>query len=216
MAIFSALFVTVCALPEHQVATATALPLPFLTDSGQMITVTSTSASATIGELTAWEKNSFIGPWKPVIGPVPANLGELGIGAPADNVYRTPAGTFLLDQAFGRQTNPGTKMPYFVANQRDWWDSNMKSPTYNTHVAQENSPGGDSENLYNSGPVYDYAVNIAHNPERIPGRASAIFLHVSAGEPTWGCVAINKETMIKILQWLDPAQHPRIEISTQR
>lgn len=151
-----------------------------------------------------------------MFGPTKAFLGSLGMGEPKDNVYRTPEGTFALDQAFGRQANPGTKMPYFQATRQDWWDSNMKSPTYNTHVRQANSPGGDSENLYDAGPVYDYAVNIAHNPQRTPGKASAMFLHVTNGEPTMGCVAIDRDVMHKILRVARPRQAPQDHHRRQR
>ncbi|GAC70475.1 hypothetical protein GS4_35_00510 [Gordonia soli NBRC 108243] len=181
----------------------------------QMIVVTAPKASDPTATLTAFERGTD-NSWKPVIGPTKAFLGSLGQGEPKDNVYRTPQGTFPLDQAFGRLANPGTKLPYIKVDQQDWWDSNTKSPTYNTHVRQAASPGGDSENLYNSGPVYDYAVNIAHNPQRIPGKASAMFLHVTNGQPTMGCVAIDKELMRKILVWLDPAKSPKITIGVNQ
>lgn len=183
--------------------------------TSQMIVVTAPKASDTTATLTAFDRGAD-GSWKPVIGPTKAYLGSLGMGEPKDDVHRTPQGTFPLDQAFGRAENPGTKMPYRKVDQQDWWDSNMKSPTYNTHVRQPQSPGGDSENLYNSGPVYDYAVNIAHNPQRTPGRASAMFLHVTNGEPTMGCVAIERELMKQILVWLDPAKSPKITIGVNQ
>lgn len=182
-----------------------------VSETGQMIVVTVPSAASTTGTLTAFEKDPQ-GQWKPVIGPTKAFVGEKGIGKPEDNVYRTPEGTFGLDEAFGRQDNPGTKMKYTKVDAQDWWDSNMQSPTYNTMVRQPNSPGGDSENLYNTGPMYDYAVNIAHNPQRVPGNASAIFLHVTDGNPTMGCVGIDKDKMVEILKWLDPAKNPKITI----
>jgi L,D-peptidoglycan transpeptidase YkuD (ErfK/YbiS/YcfS/YnhG family) len=184
-------------------------------DSSQMIVVTAPEASDTSATLTAFERGTDDA-WKPVIGPTKAFLGSLGMGEPEDNVYRTPEGTFDLDQAFGRLPNPGTKMPYKQVDRQDWWDSNMKSPTYNTMVRQVQSPGGDSENLYDSGPVYDYAVNIAHNPQRIPGKASAMFLHVTNNQPTMGCIAIDKDLMRKVLTWLDPAKHPKIAIGVNQ
>lgn len=177
----------------------------------QQIVVTSPEASSPTGTLTAFERDED-GNWKPVIGATAADFGELGIGEPQDNVYRTPAGTFPLDQAFGREDNPGTKMPYMKVDRQDWWDSDMSSATYNTHVRQPESPGPGSENLYDMGPVYDYAVNVAHNPQRIPGRASAIFLHVANGAPTMGCIAIPRAQMIEVLRWLDPAKNPKITI----
>ncbi|WAC54700.1 L,D-transpeptidase family protein [Gordonia sp. SL306] len=184
-------------------------------DTRQMIVVTAPKANDATATLTGFERGAD-GSWKPVIGPTKAFLGSLGMGEPKDNVYRTPEGTFGLDQAFGRLANPGTKMPYKKVDRQDWWDSNMKSPTYNTMVRQAKSPGGDSENLYDSGPVYDYAVNIAHNPQRTPGKASAMFLHVTNNQPTQGCVAIDKELMRKVLVWLDPAKHPKISIGVNQ
>ncbi|MFT4125528.1 MAG: hypothetical protein QM662_04785 [Gordonia sp. (in: high G+C Gram-positive bacteria)] len=186
-----------------------------LVQSQQHIVVTAPAATDQTATLTAYERAAN-GSWRPVLGPTKAFLGELGMGVPADNVYRTPEGTFALDQAFGREPNPGTKMPYFTTDTQDWWDSNPASPTYNTHVRQVDSPGGDSENLYNVGPMYDYAVNIAHNPQRLPGRASAIFLHVTDGNPTMGCVAIDRDVLRNILRWLDPAKNPRITIGTNQ
>ena len=62
------------------------------------------------------------------------------------------------------------------------------------------------------GPVYDYAVNITSNPQRIPGKVAGIFLHVTDGNPTWGCVAIGRDEMKSILNWLDPAANPQITI----
>ena len=106
----------------------------------------------------------------------------------------------------------GTAMPYFQATTADWWDEDAGSPTYNTHVQSAANPSSVTENLYDSGPVYDYAVNIAVNPQRIPGKVSGIFLHVTDGTPTWGCVAIGRSEMKSLLTWLDPSANPRITI----
>jgi L,D-peptidoglycan transpeptidase YkuD (ErfK/YbiS/YcfS/YnhG family) len=168
------------------------------------------AANATTGTLTAFQRVDQ--QWKAVLGPPPAKVAALGVGAPADGVHRTPVGTFMFDQAFGRQPNPGTKMPYLQATDQDWWDEDAGSPTYNTHVRGSGSPSSIAENLYDSGPVYDYAVNIAVNPQRIPGRVAGIFLHVTDGNPTWGCVAIGRDEMRSVLNWLDPAASPQITV----
>ena len=183
---------------------------PAAAQPAQWIVVGVPAANATSGTLTAYQRVGT--EWKAVLGPTPAKVGELGVGAPADGVYRTPEGTFAFDQAFGRQPNPGTKMPYFQATDQDWWDEDAKSSTYNTHVQSPGEPSSIAENLYDSGPVYDYAVNIASNPQRIPGKVAGIFLHVTDGSPTWGCVAIGRDEMKSVLNWLDPAQDPRITI----
>lgn len=189
---------------------APASALPASAQTSQWVVVGVPSAASTTGTLTAYQKVG--GQWKAVLGPTKAMVGELGVGAPADGVYRTPEGTFGFDQAFGRQPNPGTKFPYFQATDQDWWDEDASSPTYNTHVRSPNSPSGITENLYDSGPVYDYAINMAVNPQRIPGKVSGIFLHVTDGNPTWGCVAIGRDEMRSLLTWLDPAADPRITV----
>ncbi len=176
----------------------------------QWIVVGVPAPNATTGTLTAFQR---VGQqWRAVLGPTTAEVGEVGVGAPADGVHRTPVGTFSIDQAFGRQPNPGTKMPYFQATDLDWWDEDAGSPTYNTHVRGSGRPSAIAENLYDSGPVYDYAVNIAVNPQRVPGHVSGIFLHVTDGRPTWGCVAIGRDEMRSVLNWLDPSASPRITI----
>ena len=183
---------------------------PSSAQTSQWIVVGVPAADSTTGTLTAFQR---VGQqWTVVLGPTKAMVGELGIGAPADGVYRTPEGTFGFDQAFGREPNPGTKMPYFQATKQDWWDEDASSPTYNTHVRSATSPSAITENLYDSGPVYDYAVNMVVNPQRIPGKVSGIFLHVTNGSPTWGCVAIGRDEMRSILTWLDPAAAPRITV----
>lgn len=197
-------------LTVFAVVSATPAESDPVSGSTQWIVVGVPTASATTGTLTAFQRTGQ--DWKVVLGPTPAKVGELGVGAPADGVYRTPEGTFGFDQAFGREPNPGTKMPYFQATSRDWWDEDAASPTYNTHTHGPNSPSAIAENLYDSGPVYDYAVNIASNPQRIPGKVAGIFLHVTDGNPTWGCVAIGRDEMRSVLNWLDPAAAPKITI----
>ena len=180
-------------------------------DSPQQIIVVSTpSASSQTGSLTAYERDGD--GWKAVIGPTPAMLGELGVGSPEDDVFRTPTGTFPLGQSFGREPNPGTRMPYFQATDEDWWDEDVDSPTYNTHVHAAEIDSDDAENLYDSGMIYDYAVLVDHNPQRIPGHSAGIFLHVDDGNPTWGCVAIARDQMRSVLEWHDPTAHPQITI----
>lgn len=192
---------------------APALPLPYSGLAGQLITVVAPAATSTTATVTAWSRST--GRWRPIIGPVPARIGADGVGAASESRSRTPAGTYRLTQAFGRQPDPGAHLPYFQTTPTDWWDENPASPTYNTHVRRSTSPGGNSENLYDTGAVYDYAVNINYNTARTPGAGSAIFLHVSNGPATAGCVSIARNTLVQILQWLTPADTPVIVIGAQ-
>ena len=62
------------------------------------------------------------------------------------------------------------------------------------------------------GAVYDHAIVIGYNQARVPGAGSAIFLHVSNGRATGGCVATDVGTVVKLLRWLRPAARPQIRI----
>lgn len=188
-------------------------PSPAPASSSQLVTVDTASPGATTGTLTAWQRDAG-GDWHVALGPVPAFVGAGGVGAASESSTRTPAGTFPLTESFGRAANPGTAMPWFTSDRSDWWNSNTASPTYNTHVRQAADPGGSSENLYDAGAVYDYAVNIGYNLARTPGAGSAIFLHVSNGSPTAGCVSTDRSTVVDVLRWLDPARSPAIDIRT--
>ncbi|MDP0398327.1 L,D-transpeptidase family protein [Tsukamurella strandjordii] len=172
----------------------------------EVITVAAPSFSSTEVQVSAWAKLEL--GWTRVYGPVPGKVGQQGIGEGKDGVPRTPFGVFRLDLAFGRQDNPGTTLPYTKVTNQHWWDGNVNSPTYDRMVVQAASPGPESENLYDMGPVYDYAVHFDNNPTHTPGKGGAMFLHVTDGNPTLGCVAISREGMIALLKWLSPAYNP--------
>jgi L,D-peptidoglycan transpeptidase YkuD (ErfK/YbiS/YcfS/YnhG family) len=179
--------------------------------SRQVIAVSAPAAGSSQATLNAWQRNSN-GSWTRILGPVAARVGSAGVGAAREGSRLTPAGTFALDQAFGRLADPGTRLPYFKTDRLDWWDENPASATYNLHVRRSSSPGGASENLYAAGTAYNYAINCAYNPSRIPGKGSAFFLHVGTGSATAGCVSIDQGAVRTILRWLDPRQHPVIDI----
>jgi L,D-peptidoglycan transpeptidase YkuD (ErfK/YbiS/YcfS/YnhG family) len=190
--------------------TAASPAAAYPTTANQLITVRVSSPTATVGLLRAYDRVD--GVWKLRIGPVTARVGAGGVGQAAEGSTRTPAGDYPLPTAFGRQSNPGTTMPYFRTTTRDWWDGNVTSPTYNQHLRQVADPGGASENLYAAGAVYDYAAVIGYNLEGTPGAGSAFFLHVSNGRSTAGCVAISRTAMVQVLRWMNPARHPWIRI----
>ncbi len=180
--------------------------------SKQVITVRAATSSSQYAQLDLWVVRSngthahIAGPWK-------AWIGSQGVGATREGLSRTPSGVYSLTQTFGNQADDGTKMPFFRAGVRDWWDENPASPTYNTHVVRSSSPGGDSENLYYAGYVYAHAVVINYNTSaRTPGAGSGFFLHVTDHRPTAGCVATASAQITYIMRWLNPPAHPVISI----
>jgi L,D-peptidoglycan transpeptidase YkuD (ErfK/YbiS/YcfS/YnhG family) len=190
--------------------TAASPAAAYPTTANQLITVRTSSPTATVGLLRAYDRVN--GAWKLRIGPVTARVGAAGIGQASEGSTRTPAGDWRMTEAFGRQSDPGTKMSYFKADRYDWWGGDSTKPTYNRHVRSVSSPGPGSENLYYTGAAYDYAAVIGYNLEQVPGAGSAFFLHVSNGTPTLGCVAVSKTTMVQLLRWMDPAKNPWIRI----
>ena len=195
-----------------------ALPLPFSTGSAtRVITVVAPSAGSTTATLQAWSLAPG-GGWLRYGGALRAHVGTQGLTtAPSESRSATPIGSFGLTQAFGSQPDPGTPLPYFRTDGADWWVSDVNSPLYNQHARCW--PGSCSfntavsENLYQAGYVYSYAVVIDYNrfPAR-PGAGSAFFLHVTDGGPTAGCVSIPAANLVSLLRWLSPNAYPRILI----
>jgi D-alanyl-D-alanine dipeptidase len=58
--------------------------------------------------------------------------------------------------------------------------------------------------------LYRYGIFVAHNPGRIPGAGSCIFMHIKRrdGKATVGCTAMSSGEIQRIIRWLDPAKHP--------
>jgi len=190
------------------------LPLAVAPPGTQVVTVVASSAAATVATLTAWQW----GPtgWSRALGPVSARVGSAGIGAASEYVSRTPAGTHGLTEAFGRAANPGTALPYRAVDGNDWWVSDVDSPRYNQYARC--APGTcdfderRSENLYRAGAVYDHAVVIDYNRAGLRGAGSAFFLHVTNGQATAGCVAVDAAQLQALMRWLDPHAAPVVAI----
>ena len=90
------------------------------------------------------------------------------------------------------------------------WVDDSASPLYNTWQ-QDPADGrwASAERLDQPGP-YRHAAVVDYNAARQPGKGSAIFLHVSMGHGTAGCVAVADPVLVSLLRWLDPARQPVI------
>jgi L,D-peptidoglycan transpeptidase YkuD (ErfK/YbiS/YcfS/YnhG family) len=195
------------------------LPLGFSTGSAtQVITATATSTADTEGLLQAWQRDGS--GWVAVGGPVHAWFGTAGLTyQSSEHVAATPIGSFGITEAFGRDADPGTSLPYRRTTTADWWIS-QNGPLYNTEqhcpsaCTFDTSKATVNENLYRAGTVYNYAVviDIDRLPQPVYPDGSAYFLHVSVGVPTAGCVSIAEGDLVRILRWLKPSAHPRILI----
>jgi L,D-peptidoglycan transpeptidase YkuD (ErfK/YbiS/YcfS/YnhG family) len=181
----------------------------------QVIVVRANGWSSTTATVLAYARRAD-GRWVVRFGPMTARLGRNGLRVGTsrhEGDGTTPAGSYAITTTFGRLVNPGTRMPYRLVRRADYWVGDSASRYYNT--LRPSTMGGFrtalSEHLAAFAPQYDYAAVVDFNrPHAVPGRGSAIFLHITDGRSTAGCVAISRAGMTAVLRWLDPAQHPRI------
>lgn len=200
-------------------------------DARQVIVVTAPSWRSTTATLRAYEQDDN-GKWTVAMEATPAYLGYGGL-APADTRRQgtgtTPAGTFEVLRSFGRAADPGTELPYRRVDRNDAWTYNPRVPaTYNLFQDADvswASYGNYVEMLWSYGRQYDYVAVLDYNlPDGTVTRdargvrrtsepantraGGGIFLHVSKGQPTAGCIAVERPRMRDLMRWLDPAADP--------
>ncbi|MCL2162164.1 MAG: L,D-transpeptidase family protein, partial [Betaproteobacteria bacterium] len=118
----------------------------------------------------------------------------------------TPTGVFTFGRVFGNAGDPGALLPYTKISPNDVWVDDPNSKFYN-QWARADMPGADwssAERLVDFGKQYKYAAAINYNTAPIvPDKGSAIFLHVAAGGPTAGCVAVPEAAMVFFLGFIE-------------
>lgn len=176
----------------------------------QVVIVTSSNWTTDVATLQTFERDGA--GWHPAFPAMSAHIGRAGFSADKhEGDLKTPAGMYGFGTAFGQRPNPGgLKFPYRQADSQSVWVDDVNSPYYNTW--QENAALS-GEHLASSSYVtaYAYAIAIAYNVSPIvKGKGSAIFLHVSTGGGTAGCVSISQASLLQVLRWLDPAKSPVI------
>ncbi|MDR2093579.1 MAG: L,D-transpeptidase family protein [Azoarcus sp.] len=114
----------------------------------------------------------------------------------------TPIGVFTFGRAFGIAGDPGSATPYTKVTEVDVWVDDPASKYYN-QWARADDPDADwrsAERLAEYGKAYKYAIAVNYNVSPVvPGKGSAIFLHVATGRPTAGCVAVPGAAMVFFL-----------------
>ena len=179
----------------------------------QLITVTAASYTTTYATLRVYQVSGakrvlVFGPWTARVG----YNGVARAGRKREGDGKTPSGTYGLSFFFGVDPNPGFSFPFRHAYSYDYWDDDPSSPRYNEWVdKRKHNPGARPEPMHQV-PAYDYAAVIAYNTARVPGRGSAIFLHVGTGTATAGCVSLPRAELVRLLRWLKPAAQPMISI----
>jgi L,D-peptidoglycan transpeptidase YkuD (ErfK/YbiS/YcfS/YnhG family) len=124
----------------------------------------------------------------------------------------TPAGTFPLREVFYRPDRieqPNTNLPRSRLTPADGWSDDPDHVDYNTKIVLPHS--GRSEELWRKDKVYDLIIVIGYNDKPpLKGQGSAIFMHVvkklGNGDysPTEGCIALTRNDLLEILEYLTP------------
>jgi L,D-peptidoglycan transpeptidase YkuD (ErfK/YbiS/YcfS/YnhG family) len=183
----------------------------------QRITVTASSYGTTYATLRVYQlSGSSTTKWVQVFGPWTARVGRNGVappGAKREGDGRTPSGTYRFSFFFGVLADPGFSFPFRHAYAYDYWDDDPASTRYNEWVDTRSASAGRAPEPLHVTPAYNYAAVIAYNTARTPSLGSAIFLHVSTGHATAGCVSLPSAELVKILRWLKPAANPTITIT---
>ena len=163
-------------------------------------------------------------------------IGENGVSEyPYEGSMKTPLGTFKLGIAFGMH-DLNISYPYVKINDNLYWVDDENSKYYNKLVSLSqkidnfnypyvvslnNNDFVSAEHLIDYPKQYEYAIYIEYNIDgekylNGKGKGSAIFMHCLGDKGyTGGCIAISKEDMIFILNFLDQNKGPRIIIKKE-
>lgn len=147
---------------------------------------------------------------------------------------KTPLGLYNLGVSFGKH-DLDINYPYFKVQDNDYWVDDYKSSHYNYMVrigedihnfgyhyiiSEDEKDFGSAEHLKDYEMQYEYSVFIEFNSDgQIDengignNKGSAIFLHCFGLKGyTGGCVAVSRENMEFIMNFLDRDKHPKILI----
>lgn len=200
-----------------------------LASTSQLIVVTAENDHSLKGEIRQLERTEH--GWHLHGSKMPAVLGKKGL-ATGSGIYngpefkvaqakiegdlRSPSGVFEFGKVYGLAEDKNFKgiMPYQKISAGLEGVDDPKSSYYNQivdRVSLKELPNWSShEAMLRKDRLYQWLVEIKHNPKNIPGTGSLIFLHVWRGPSagTAGCVATEEARLLQLLRWLDPAKHP--------
>jgi L,D-peptidoglycan transpeptidase YkuD (ErfK/YbiS/YcfS/YnhG family) len=126
----------------------------------------------------------------------------------------TPRGTFRPLRLWWRAdrfSRPRARLPVRTITPSDAWCEDPSSRQYNRAIKRQADAPGDR--LRRDDHLYDFVVEIDHNTRpRVARRGSAVFLHLARPgfQPTAGCVAMTRGSMLRLLTRL--GRTTRIEI----
>ena len=146
---------------------------------------------------------------------LPVALGRGGIKAnKREGDGGTPRGSFRLRRLWwraDRHPRPTTSLPTQRITSADGWCEDPTDRHYNRPIKV--LANANADRLARTDNLYDFIIEIDHNTRpRVAGRGSAVFIHAARQgfAPTAGCVALELNTLRRILSRLGP--HTRIVV----
>lgn len=139
--------------------------------------------------------------------------GVIPLDSKTEGDGKTPIGEFNLGIVLGTHSIEELghinfiKSRYKQINENMYWIDDTNSRYYNMLVDVSNSniviDWSSAEHLIDFPIEYEYLIEIKCNPNNMPKKGSAIFLHCENGKHTAGCVAINKYIMKQLITLID-------------
>src|SRR5262245_65365146 len=120
----------------------------------------------------------------------------------------TPLGRFPIRQVFyraDRGMRPRTKLPIHAIRADDGWCDDPADRNYNRLIKLPSRRS--AEGLKRADPLYDLVLVLGYyDRPRVPGRGSAIFVHLARPgfTPTEGCIALSRRDLTMLLARLSP------------
>jgi L,D-peptidoglycan transpeptidase YkuD (ErfK/YbiS/YcfS/YnhG family) len=207
-----------------------------LTESRQLILVTTGGWDAVDGEMKVYERNSVNNQWRAVGEKIPVVVGRNGMAwgkglhgdvlgeggeggegpVKQEGDGRSPAGVFSLGSAFGYappEQAGEVKLPYVQSVETLECVDDPQSAHYNRIVDRarvENPDWKSSERMRRDDDQYCWGVVVDHNANGAPGCGSCIFMHVweAQGKGTAGCTAMKLSSMERLRRRLDATKRP--------
>lgn len=131
---------------------------------------------------------------------------------------KTPIGEFKLGIILGMHKKEDivnkNELEYNQIDENMYWVDDYKSIYYNklVDISKIEKDWNSAEHLIDYPIQYEYLVEIKTNPCNIPQQGSAIFLHCTNNKSTEGCIAVNVETMKKIIENINQQTTIKIHI----
>lgn len=195
-------------------------------DSQQLIVVTTNDWNDFKGKFYCYEKENK--KWELILSDscvVGRNGLGIGLGiktfqfpdAPIkiEGDLKSPAGIFKIGNAFGyanKKEVSWLKVPYIESTNDLLCIDDGNSLSYNQFVYSDTKKKdwNSCEKMHLKNYLYKWGLFVEHNPTRIPGKGSCIFIHIweSNNKGTTGCTAMSEDNILKILHWIDVKKKP--------